>query len=246
MEKERGKLSLEQFKSLGSNVIAIKAQSESAEFNPDYAYDLVERVQGLSSATPVAYAKATMKWRRIRGNVEIIGVNGSYPEIRDHKMIKGRFFNDLHVKQRSQVAVLGYNLAKSLSNGRNLVGSTLTLDGKTYSIVGILDQKGSGNAEGIDDKIVVPYTSAMKISEKKTVDEIWAKAADKAQTDLAVVQLSRIIKTKLGLRKNAPSYNSAAAGEQAPGSAVEGKVEAATAAGGRVCGGSRACSRSGG
>ena len=208
---------VEQFKSLGSNVIAIQAQNESAEFEPEYAYDLIERVQGLNSTTPVAYAKAVMKWRRIRGNVEIIGVNSSYPGIRDHKALVGRFFNELHVKQRSQVAVIGYNLAKSLSNGRNLVGSSLTLNGQTYSIIGIMSEKGSGNAEGVDDKILIPYTSALKISESKTVKDIWGKAASKAETDLVVVQLSRIIKTKLGLRKNAPTYGGAASGEQGAG-----------------------------
>lgn len=215
---------VEQFKSLGSNVIAISAQHETAEFEPAYSYDLIGRVQGLSSATPVAYAKTVLKWRRIRGNVEIIGVNGSYPEIRDHKVISGRFFNELHVKQRSQVAVIGYNLSRSLSKGRSIVGSSLTLNGQTYSIIGILAEKGSGNAEGVDDKILIPYTSSLKISEKKTVKDIWVKAASKAETDLVVVQLSRIIKTKLGLRKNAPTYTSNTGGEQAPG-AVEGMVE---------------------
>ena len=208
---------VEQFKSLGSNVIAIQSQHESADFEPEYAYDLVDRVQGLDSATPVAFAKAVMKWRRIRGNVEIIGVNSNYPGIRDHKVLVGRFFNELHVKQRSQVAVIGYNLAKSLSNGRNLVGSSLTLDGSTYTIVGIMSEKGSGNAEGVDDKILVPYSSALKISESKTVKDIWGKAASKIETDLAVVQLSRIIKTKLGLRKNAPTYGGVTGGEQSTG-----------------------------
>lgn len=216
---------VEQFKSLGSNVIAIQAQYESAEFEPEYAYELIDRVQGLESSTPVAYAKAVMKWRRIRGNVEIIGVNSSYPAIRDHEVLVGKFFNELHVKQRSQVAVIGYNLAKSLSNGRNLVGSSLTLDGQTYSIVGIMSEKGSGNAEGVDDKILIPYTSALKIADTKTVKDIWGKASSKIDTDLAVVQLSRIIKTRLGLRKNAPTYGGVAGGEQGAG-AAEGAVSA--------------------
>jgi len=210
---------VEQFKSLGSNVIAIQSHHESANFDPDYAYDLIDRVQGMDSATPVAFAKAVMKWRRIRGNVEIIGVNSNYPVIRDHQVLVGRFFNELHVKQRSQVAVIGYNLAKSLSNGRNLVGSSLTLDGSTYTIVGIMSEKGSGNAEGVDDKILVPYSSALKISDTKTVKDIWGKAASKIETDLVVVQLSMIIKTKLGLRKNAPTYKGVTGGEQSTGSA---------------------------
>ncbi len=228
---------VEQFKSLGSNVIAIQAQNETAEFQPEYAAELINRVQGLKLTTPVAYAKAVMKWRRIRGNVEIIGVNGSYPEIRDHKVLTGKFFNDLHVKQRSQVAVIGYNLAKSLGSGRNLVGSSLTLNGATYSIIGIMSEKGSGNAEGVDDKILVPYTSALKISEAKKVKDIWGKASSKVDTDLAVVQLSRIIKTKLGLRKNAPTYGGTNGGAQGGAEGANGAL--AAAAGGVVVDGGK-------
>lgn len=201
---------VKQFESLGANVITVKAQHTSAEFDHEFAYELMERVDGLKWATPVTYAKAMLKWRRTRGNIDVIGVNGDYPQIRDHKVIRGHFFTELHVKQRLPVAVLGYNTAAGFSQSRNLVGSTLTLGERTYTIIGILAPKGAGNAEEIDNKIVIPYTCAQKIAEKKTIEEIWAKAASKSQADLAMVQMSRIIKSKLGLRQNAfkPQNNS--------------------------------------
>ena len=209
---------VEQFKSLGSNVIAVKSQHASAEFSPDYADELVERVDGLKTATPVVHTKAMMKWRRKRGSVEITGVNSKFPEIRDHELADGHFFSALHVKQRSPVAVLGYNLGVNLWNGRSVVGSTLTLNGHTYKIIGILTPKGEGNAEGIDNKILSPYTTALKIAEKKTVEEIWGKAGSMANVDLAVVQMSRIIKTKLGLNQKAPNFRNIMQGgeQQAP------------------------------
>ncbi|MFA5525071.1 MAG: ABC transporter permease, partial [Tissierellales bacterium] len=67
-----------QFESLGSNVIEIKAQHTSVEFEPEFAEELVERVQGLEMATPVFNTSATMKWRRARGTVDIVGVNSNF------------------------------------------------------------------------------------------------------------------------------------------------------------------------
>lgn len=188
-----------QFESLGTNVIQIQTHSSSVEFEPEYSKELVERVKALELATPVVRTKALMKWRRTRGNIEIIGVNNKFQEIRDHKLTSGHFFTSLHVKQRSSVAVLGYNVGVSLLDGRNVIGRSFTLDGQTYRIIGVLSPKGQGNAEDIDNKILIPYTSALKIEEKRTVEEIWGKAASKKQADLAVVQLSRIIKAKLGM-----------------------------------------------
>jgi putative ABC transport system permease protein len=179
---------MEQFQSLGSNVIVIKALDPSAEFKPEEAADLVDRVSGLNMATPVVYTEGTMRWRRARGNAEILGVNHEFSAIRDHPLVAGHFFSALHVEQRSPVAVLGYNIGNYLMGGRNPVGQTITLDGLTFRITGVLSPKGPGKGEGIDDKIVIPYTTAQKIAESKTVTEIWGKAGSAEEADLAVVQ----------------------------------------------------------
>lgn len=194
-----------QFESLGSNVINITANDASVEFNPNEVDDLVERVDGLEMATPVVHTQAVMRWRRARGSANILGVNSKYPEIRDHKMASGHFFTELHVSQRSPVAVLGYNIGAGLMGGRNPVGQVITLNGSSYRIIGVLGPKGAGKAEDIDDKVVIPYTSAMKIAETRTVSEIWGKANSPDEADLAVVQLGRIFKRKLGLDLTAPS-----------------------------------------
>ncbi|MTI71634.1 MAG: FtsX-like permease family protein [Firmicutes bacterium] len=196
---------VEQFKSLGSNVITVKAHDPSVEFKPEEADELVERVDGLEMASPVVQTKTIMKWKRARGKVNVLGVNDEFPNIRDHNLLSGHFFTDLHVKQRSPVVVLGYNMGVNLLSGRSPVGRSIYLNGESYRIIGVLEKKGNGKADGIDDKIVIPYTSAQKIAEKRTVDEIWGKAGSKEEADLSVVQLGRIIKRKLGIDQSAPT-----------------------------------------
>ena len=194
-----------QFESLGTNVIAIKAHNPIAEFEPIEVPELVDRVEGLELATPVVRVQTLMNWMRARGKIEIIGVNEQFPDIRDHAVISGHFFTKLHVQQRAPVAVLGYNMGKGLLGGRSPVGRSIQLNGENYRIVGVLEAKGRGNADDIDDKIIIPYTSALKIAEKKNVDEIWGKAATAKDADLCVVQLGRIFKRKLGLDQSAPT-----------------------------------------
>ncbi|MEW6662177.1 MAG: ABC transporter permease [Bacillota bacterium] len=194
-----------QFESLGSNVIVIKAHDPSVEFEPEEVKELIDRVPALKLATPVVQAEAPMRWRRSRGTASILGVNEQFPQVRDHALIAGHFFTKWHVDQRSPVAVLGYNLGVGLLGGRNPVGETFTLGGNTYTIIGVLAPKGAGQAEDIDDKLLIPYTTAQKIAEKKTVEEIWGKAGSSQEVDLAVVQLGRIFRRKLGLDQSAPT-----------------------------------------
>jgi putative ABC transport system permease protein len=196
---------VEQFESLGSNVVVIKAHNPNYEFDPEEAEELVERVSGLEMASPIVQTETLIQWMRSRGKVEILGVNSRFPEIRDHDLVSGHFFTKWHVEQRSRVAVLGYNLGSSLLGGRSPVGRSITLNGESYRIIGVLGPKGAGKAEDIDDKIVIPYTAAQKIAEKRLVEEIWCKASSKADADLAIVQLGRIFKRKLGMDQTAPT-----------------------------------------
>lgn len=205
-----------QFESLGENVIVIKSNAENVKFEIEEAEILPERVTGIEYATPVIYTEDTpVRWRRDESEMNIVGVNESYPQIKDHPVISGNFFSSLHVKQRSPVVVLGYNVAKSLLNGRSPVGYTMKIDGINYRIIGVLGEKGEGKGDGIDDKIVIPYTSAMKIAKTKDILEIWAKSNSAEDAELAMVQLGRIYKRKVGLGSNIkPSTEE---GEQPPG-----------------------------
>lgn len=195
---------MRQFESLGTNVVVIRAQHPSVEFEPEEAEELVERVEGLIMATPVLHTKAPIRWRRARGQVDLVGVNEQFPEVRDHPLLAGHFFTKWHVRLRSPVAVLGYNVGVGLMGGRNPVGQTFTMGGRTFRIVGVLASKGAGG-DGIDDKILIPYSTAQKIAGKKTVAEIWGKAGSAGEADLAVVQLGRIFRRKLGLGQTAPT-----------------------------------------
>ncbi|WDV46041.1 ABC transporter permease [Clostridiaceae bacterium M8S5] len=125
----------------------------------------------------------------------------------------GQFFTKWHVKQRSNVAILGYNIGTKLNGGRSPVGRSITLNGMSYRIIGVLEEKGSGNANDVDNRIVIPYTSALKIAEKTTIEEIWGKAGSPVEADLAVVQLSRIIKRKLGMDASAPKMTASNSAE---------------------------------
>lgn len=206
-----------QFESLGENVIVIKSNVDNIAFEPEEVNGIPSRVSGVQYATPVVYTKDTpIRWRRDESEMNIVGVNEQYPQIKDHKVITGNFFTSLHVKQRSPVAVLGYNVANNLLNGRSPVGQTLKINGINYRIVGVLGEKGKDKGDGIDDKIVIPYASALKIAETKEIKEIWAKSNNAEDAELAMVQLGRIYQRKVGIGSNIKPGNDQGEGEVPP------------------------------
>lgn len=190
-----------QFESLGTNVIEVKSHHPRTRLKVEDAYELEERVPSVAAAMPVVETQAQVKWRRnVRKNVGILGVSEEFPFIRDHELLAGRFFGLLHVKQRLRVAVVGCDLVESLFDGRNPIGQGIYIDGQRYRVLGVLEPKGSKMAGGIDQKIVVPVTTAQRITKSYAVDAIWAKAKDRNSVDLAVVHISRVMRKKFGLK----------------------------------------------
>lgn len=211
-----------QFESLGENVIVIKSNAENVTFEAEEAIEMPSRVTGVQYATPVVYTKDTpIRWRRDESKMNIVGVNEQYPQIKDHRVISGNFFTSLHVKQRSPVAVLGYNVANNLLNGRSPVGQTVKINGINYRIVGVLGEKGKDKGDGIDDKIVIPYTSALKIADTKDILEIWAKSNNAEDAELAMVQLGRIYQRKVGIGSNIKPGSGQEDGEMPPDMPIE-------------------------
>ncbi|NPV70544.1 MAG: FtsX-like permease family protein [Firmicutes bacterium] len=193
-----------QFESLGTNLIKIESHHWRAELRPEDARALESRVPTISLAMPVVKAEGQVKWRRRAQEVKIIGVSEDFPALRQHRLLAGRFFSHLHVKERLRVAVLGFNVVDSLFQGRNPIGQRIYIDGQRFTVIGVLEPKGTGMADDIDDKIVLPLTSAQRLTRSYRVNELWAQGVSREAVDAAVVQISRIYNKKLGLDKQQP------------------------------------------
>ena len=195
---------IDQFKSLGANVVVIEADNPAYYFDPLRADEFTERVPSIEMSTPVISGETTIRWRRLRDNVKVVGVNQNFPAVRDHDLKAGHFFNELHIEQRAQVVVLGYNIGNALLYGRSPVGSTITIGTLDYTIIGWMEKKGDGQADDIDNKIIIPYTTAQKLLGTKVASQILCKTADNNGANLAMVQLGRIFRRELGLDDSKP------------------------------------------
>ncbi|MGM0379440.1 MAG: ABC transporter permease [Bacillota bacterium] len=207
---------IDQFENLGKNVIDITSYQKQLNFDPEYSDELIDRVDNLERITPVVKTKADIKWRRLRGEVEVLGVNQEYPEIRDQSLIAGHFFTKEQSDRRIKVAVLGHNIGKKILNGRSPVGKTISINGLNYKIIGVLNKKGENRGENIDNKIVIPYYRALQIQDKRKVETFWAEADSKKGAALSVVQLGRIIKRRLGDFSSKPQSSSNTASQPNP------------------------------
>ena len=90
---------------------------------------------------------------------QVLGVTPEYLSVRNTSIASGQFVSPTHVGNRSEVAVLGARLAETLFGFRDPVGQTVRINGRQFSVVGVLKSKGGGG-QSIDDRLLVPITTA--------------------------------------------------------------------------------------
>ena len=96
--------------------------------------------------------------------IEYTGATPSYEQVSNAHMAYGRFFSDIEDAHRSDVAVIGFDLADTLFPGHDAVGKSVQVDGINFDIVGVLEKrKGVFLRDNSADKqVVIPYRTYVK------------------------------------------------------------------------------------
>ena len=96
-------------------------------------------------------------------STNILGESPSYLQIREWELSTGAMFSDRDVRAASKVDVIGHKTANQLFGPINPVGQTVRVKNIPFVIIGLLTSKGAGmGGNDQDDRLVIPYTTAMK------------------------------------------------------------------------------------
>lgn len=99
-----------------------------------------------------------------RGKVEKLRVDGVLPIYsiaNNWQVIKGRFINEEDVKNLKRVAVLGSEIVKKMGF-KNPIGEKIMIGDQEYTIIGVLEKKGSLGHYPLDERILVPLSTAQR------------------------------------------------------------------------------------
>ncbi len=99
---------------------------------------------------------------------QILGVLPVYPEMRNRKLVQGRFFSDLELNDKLPVCVLNQTAASKLFPLSTPVGKSVRVKGYYYTILGIMEDEGQrvggeggGSSNAANSQIMIPFTTLM-------------------------------------------------------------------------------------
>ncbi|NCP67824.1 FtsX-like permease family protein [bacterium] len=122
------------------------------------------------------------------------GVSENYPTVQMHDLIMGRFFDQSENRSRKKVAVIGSNLVKELFGNRNPIGEKIKIKNTSFTVIGVLEEKGGGVFGSSDDAVFVPVQTAQtQLLNEPNLNSIIVQVSDEDLID----RTSETIKAKL-------------------------------------------------
>jgi putative ABC transport system permease protein len=89
----------------------------------------------------------------------IAGVNQDYCVANNHFVTEGRFISDGDVRSGSAVVVIGYSLMETLFPRIDPIGKEVSVSGRKYVVIGVMEKQGSTFFESTDSHLYLPITT---------------------------------------------------------------------------------------
>ncbi len=178
----------QQIATLGSNMAIVIPEADNGDGppRPSERGRLTERdatvikrqVPGVSAVAPQIRNSVQVSTAGRNAATLAVGATPDYGVVSNVAASDGRFLTDSDVGSAARVAVIGETVANKIFRGGNSIGETIRLNRVPFTVVGILESKGSNLGNDNDDQIIVPLS---------TMRQRLSTSASKGPDDVQVI-----------------------------------------------------------
>ena len=171
--------------SMGSDQITASITGEDVSVSRD-SIETLNSYGAIDKTAPVITTSQTVKHNGETGSYSIVGVTIDYFDVQDIAIQSGRLIADSDIEWTTNVAVIGTEAATDLFGTWYAVGGTITIGERNYKVIGVLEEQGSSLVGSDDSKILIPYTTAERITGQKSVSTFYIKASSSNSVNVAI------------------------------------------------------------
>lgn len=195
----------DQVKSLGVNKITVNAMGTPLKQGlSEDDIGAIGQLDNITGISPTVQSQAGIVYNgKVKENVSILGKNEVYFNTDTSLLRTGRVINPIDVESKNNVAVIGSNIEKEFFYGKNPIGQKLTINGITYTIIGILSPANELGIGASNDNIVVPYTTALRNLNVKNITSLDVYLQDTDLADETVINIKGVLNKAFNYKDNA-------------------------------------------
>jgi putative ABC transport system permease protein len=188
---------------LGTNLLTI---SPSGRFGGTTTLttadaEAIAGVDGVVAVAPELQASAVVATSATNTTTtSIVGTSADYAYVRAYSVWQGTFLTPATTDASLRVAVLGATVATDLGLGADAVGTTVSIHGLPFEVIGILQPKGGSGFADPDDQVLVPLGAVRKyFVGGDSVRTIGVSVADGTDMQTARDAISELLRVRHGI-----------------------------------------------
>jgi putative ABC transport system permease protein len=172
-----------------------------------------QQVPSVEWVAPEASSRKLVTFRNRNANINVVGTSPAFLTVRSFEVANGRFISDLDLKRNSQVAVIGSTLQERLFENTQALGQQIRVGGVSFTVIGVLEEKGSNLGLDYDDAVMVPITTlASRLAGEQQspygieVSFITVSARDRESMATAEFQITNLLRLRHNIRDEDDFY----------------------------------------
>lgn len=136
----------------------------------------------VAAVAPTSSTSGSLQSTESTWTSTVVGTVPDWEHVRARTLTSGRFFTAAEVESSAAVAVIGEDTAGELFTTGSPLGQSISVNGQSFTVIGVLASAGSSLASNEDDTVVVPLsTFANRLSTSdntNAVSAIYLEATD--------------------------------------------------------------------
>jgi len=197
----------DEFSSLGSELlIVIPGKNETTggvlgggiggvpnDLTLDDARALERGIPGVSFVVPIVIGNETVSHRERRRQLMVVGATHDFLATRELRMGTGQFLPPDDFERGAPVAVVGSKAAAELFQHENPLGGVLRIGDWRMRAIGVLEAKGHQIGMDIDDIVIIPVASAMRLFDRSSLFRILIRLDSHSDLEAAKAKTLAIL-----------------------------------------------------
>lgn len=171
--------------SMGSDLLTVMVTDDDVKIKSDDYMELTQ-YDAIKGVAPYLAVNGTARSGSEYVSASGIGVTAEYQEIADLALQAGRGIQPTDLEWRTNVAVIGTEIAEELFESYDVIGKTFQMSNRTFTVVGLLEESGTDFTGSLDARVLIPLTTAQRISDSASVSTCYVQAA--SSNDIALAQ----------------------------------------------------------
>jgi putative ABC transport system permease protein len=148
----------------------------SSKFTFDQVKDLEREGRTISAVMPYTENNGTMSYKGETKITQVTGVTADYESLRDQYVTEGEFFTQSQYDAAKKVAVIGTTVAEDLFGNEDPIGKKMTISDQRYTVLGVLEEKGTFSGVDMDNLVFIPTTTAMRQFDMDYIMSLWIQS----------------------------------------------------------------------